>query len=334
MNWVLPIIVRVLIFIVLMLANGVVMIYMLRKVLGHLHIRLGPTELGPAGMFQTIADVLKLFTKEDITPRAVDVWLFMIAPFAVFVPSLMAYAALPFGPGLAATLLPSGLFFTFAMLGFVPIGILMAGWASNNKWALIGGMRSVAAQIAFEVPLLLSAIGVAMIAGSIDLGKIVTAQQGYWFGPIPHWFIFVQFGGFLIYIIAAQAEISHTPFDMAEAESELVAGFASEYSAMRFGFLFVSEFSNAFIVSALGATLFFGGWLSGLPQPVAGWIDGPIVLMIKAYVGIFFIYWIRGTFPRIRIDQMLGFSWKGLIPAGIAWIMLTGVAVVLLRGVG
>jgi NADH-quinone oxidoreductase subunit H len=317
-----------------MLLNGVVLIYMLRKVLGHLHVRIGPTELGPAGMFQTIADVLKLFTKEDPTPVAVDRSLYFLAPAVVFVPSFLAYLAMPFGPGFWSVPLDNGLFFMFAVLGFVPIGILMAGWSSNNKWGLLGGMRAVAAQISYEVPLLLSAVGVAMLAGSLNLQKIVEAQAGYWIGPIPHWFIFAQLGGFLIFVIAGQAEISNTPFDMAEAESELIAGFASDYAGMKFGLLFVSEFSNSFIIAALGATLFFGGWLSGLPQPIAGWIDGPIVLLIKAYIGIFFIMWVRGTFPRIRIDQMLGFSWKGLIPAGLLWVLLTGAAIIALKAVG
>lgn len=333
MSWALPIIARVLIALVLMLVNGMVLIYMLRKVLGRLHVRIGPTELGPAGMFQTIADVLKLVTKEDIHARNVDVWLFFIAPFTVFIPSLMAYAAIPFGPNLSGIAMDNGLFYTFAILGFIPVGILMAGWSSNNKWSLIGGMRSVAAQISYEIPLLLSAIGVAMIAGSLNLGEIVKAQAGWWLF-IPKWFIFLQFPAFILYAIGAQADISNTPFDMNEAESELVAGFASEYAAMKFGLLFVSEFSNSFIVAALGATLFFGGWMSGLPQPIAGWIDGPIVLLIKAYIGIFVIMWVRGTFPRIRIDQMLAFSWKRLIPFGLAWILLTGVVLALVGRVG
>jgi NADH-quinone oxidoreductase subunit H len=328
-TWILPILLRFVLIIGLMLVNGIVLIYMLRKVLGYLHVRMGPMELGPHGVFQTIADVLKLLTKEDVTPAEVDPWLFRIAPAAVFVPSLMAYIALPFGVWLGwdwvGANLEAGLFYTFAIASLVPLGILMAGWASSNKWSLLGGMRAVAAQIAYEVPLLLSVVGIVMVVGSMDLSRIVEAQQGWWLFVIPRWFILPQFPAFVLFLIAMLAEINQTPFDMSEAESELIAGFATEYSAMKFGLLFLAEFSNAFVMSALAATVFFGGWHSGLPQPIAGWIDGPLVLLLKAYAGLFVLFWIRGTLPRVRIDQMLGFAWKGLIPAGLLWVLLTGI---------
>jgi NADH-quinone oxidoreductase subunit H len=316
----------------LMLANGVVLIYMLRKVLGHLHIRLGPTRVGPFGMFQTLMDVVKLLTKEDFIPAMADRWLFVLAPLVVFVPSFMAYLALPFSETWRFANLDSGLLYTLAVLSFVPIGVLMAGWGSNSKWSLIGGLRAAAQQISYEVPLLLSVLGVVMMAGTMNLGDIVEAQRGFWLGFVPRWFILPQLGGFALFLVAALAELNQTPFDMSEAESELVSGFANEYSGMRFGFLFLAEFSNSFVISALAVTLFFGGWLG------VGPIAGPVVFMIKTYAGIFVLMWIRGTLPRVRIDQMLSLGWKALIPLSLAWVMLTGVALKLLpqffRGVG
>lgn len=306
----------------LMLANGVVLIYMLRKVLGRLHLRIGPNRVGPFGLLQTSMDVVKLLTKEDFLPSAADKWLFRIAPLMVFVPSFMAYAALAFGPDLAFSSMDTGLLYVFAVLAIVPMGVLMAGWASNSKWSLIGGLRAAAQQISYEVPLLLSVLPIVMIAGSMNLGEIVRSQQGFVFGVIPRWHFFsLQIVGFGLFLIASLAELNQTPFDMSEAESELISGFANEYSGMRFGLLFLSEFSNSFVISALGTTLFFGGWLGFGP------ISGPIVFLLKTYVGIFVLMWIRGTLPRVRIDQMLSLGWKALIPVSLVWIMLTGVLV-------
>lgn len=296
----------------LMLANGVVLIYMLRKVLGHLHVRLGPTVNGPAGMFQTLFDVVKLLTKEDPTPGGVDKALYFIAPALVFIPSLMAYAPLPFSPTWVMADLELGLLYMFAVLSIIPLGILMAGWASNNKWSLVGGMRAVGQQVAYEVPLLLAALPIALAAGSLRLSDIVDAQSNLWF-------IVWQFPAFLLFFIAALAETNQTPFDLSEADSELVSGFATEYAAMKFGLLFLSEFSNLFIMSALMTTLFFGGWKA------VGPFAGPVVFMVKTYIGIFVMMWIRGTFPRVRVDQLQQLSWKFLLPASLAWLMVTAV---------
>jgi len=320
----LVIVLRILAALGLMLANGVVLIYMLRKVLGHLHLRLGPVHVGPKGVFQTTMDVLKLLSKEDVWPSGVDRALFYLAPMVVFVPSLMAYAALAFSETWRITDLATGLLYTFAVLSIVPIGILMAGWASANKWSLLGGMRAAAQQIAYEVPLLLSVLPVVMIVGSLNLGDVVLAQDGMWLGFLPKWFVLPQLPAFVLFAVAGLVELNQTPFDMSEAESELVSGFATEYSAMKFGLLFLSEFSNSFVISALGVTLFFGGWLvpwvsSEAIQPIA-----PVVFMIKVYIGIFVMMWIRGTFPRVRIDQLMQLGWKWLIPASLGWIMVTG----------
>lgn len=298
----------------LMLVNGVVLIWMLRKVLGHLHVRLGPVDMGPAGTLQTLLDVVKLLTKEDPTPAGVDRWLYFLAPAVVFVPSLMAYAALPFSPTWIMADLELGLLYTFAVLSIIPLGVLMAGWASNNKWSLIGGMRAVGQQIAYEVPLLLATLPIAMMAGSLNLSDIVNAQSQVWF-------IVLQIPAFVLFYISALVELNQTPFDLSEAESELVTGFATEYGSMKFGLLFLSEFSNLFIMNALMVTLFFGGWKA------IGPVAGPVVFIIKVYIGIFVMMWIRGTFPRVRVDQLQALGWKVLLPASLVWVLITGVAI-------
>lgn len=313
----------------LMLVNGVVMIYMLRKVLARLHVRLGPMDNGPYGMFQTVFDVMKLLTKEDVTPRAVDRWLFFLAPAIVVVPSLMAYIVLPFSRTWVIADLPLGLLFMFAVMAVVPLGILAAGWASNNKWSLVGAMRVVGAQVTYEVPMLLAALPVVMMAGSLSLGDIVRAQSGTVLWVIPRWFV-LNVPAFVLFFIAGLIESGQTPFDLAEAESELVSGFATEYSAMKFGLLFLSEFSNVFIFSALTVTLFFGGWqVPWVPADLVSRIGllPPIVFMLKTYLGIFFIMTIRGTLPRIRVDQLLALGWKFLLPASLAWVMVTALVI-------
>jgi NADH-quinone oxidoreductase subunit H len=320
MNPLLIVVLRVLAVLGLMLANGVVLIYMLRKVLGHLHVRLGPMELGPSGVFQTVADVLKLLTKEDPTPGAVDKGLYFLAPAIVFVPSLAAYAAIPFSDSVVAADLDLGLLYTFAVVSLVPLGIIAAGWASANKWSLLGGMRAVAQQITYEVPMLLAALPPVMIAGSLNMGDIVKAQD-------PIWFVLPCLPAFVMFFVAGLIEANQTPFDMSEAESELVAGFATEYASMKFGLLFLSEFSNVFVFSSIIVTLFFGGWM--IPFVPADALGGfaVVVFMLKVYLTIAVLMWIRGTLPRVRIDQLLSLGWKVLLPASLAWVMITGVAV-------
>lgn len=324
----------------LLLTNGVVLIYMLRKVLAHFHVRLGPMRTGWHGLLQTPMDVLKLLTKEDFDPAMTDAWLFRLAPLMVFVPSFAAYLPIAFSEKLRFAPLETGALWMLTSLAIVPVGVLMAGWASNSKWSLIGGMRASAQQIAYEVPLLLSLIGPVMLAGTLDMAEIVHAQTGLWTPAagilpafIPRWFLFPQFGAFLLFFIAALAELNQTPFDMSVAESELVEGFANEYSGMKFAFFFLAEFSNSFVISALAVTLFFGGWLvPWVSADLPAWVDAAVFLA-KTYLMIFVLMWIRGTLPRMRIDQLLSFGWKRLIPAGLVWIMLTGSAMWLTKGV-
>lgn len=310
----------------LLLANGVVLIYMLRKVLGHFHLRLGPMRVGWHGVLQTPMDVLKLLTKEDFDPSATDKWVFRLAPFVVFVPSFAAYLPIAFSEQLRFARLETGALFVLTALAIVPIGVLMAGWASNSKWSLIGGMRATAQQIAYEVPLLLAIIGPVMLAGTLDMTGLVEAQRGVWLGFLPRWYVLPQFGAFALFFVAALAELNQTPFDMSVAESELVEGFANEYSGMKFAFFFLAEFSNSFVVSALAVTLFFGGWLvPWVSADLPAWVDATVFLL-KTYLMIFVLMWIRGTLPRMRIDQLLEFGWKRLIPLGLVWILLTGLA--------
>jgi NADH-quinone oxidoreductase subunit H len=317
MNPILVVVLRVLAALGLMLVNGVVLIYMLRKVLGHLHLRLGPMDNGWHGTLQTVWDVLKLLTKEDPTPKAVDKALFFIAPAVVVIPSLAAYAAIPFSPTMVIADFDLGLLYTFAVMSIIPLGVLMAGWASNNKWSLIGAMRAVGAQVTYEVPMLMAALPVVMMARSLNLNDIVAAQHNVWF--------VVNLPAFILFFIAGLIESGQTPFDLTEAESELVSGFATEYSAMKFGLLFLSEFSNLFIFSALLVTLFFGGWQ--VPFVSADTLNAlglaPVVFVIKTYIGIAILMVVRGTMPRVRVDQLLNLGWKFLLPASMVWMMVT-----------
>jgi NADH-quinone oxidoreductase subunit H len=316
MNDAVRIAIRIGAMLALLLANGVVLIYMLRKVLGRLHIRIGPNRVGPFGMFQTVADVVKLLAKEDLMPDSADKALFWIAPFVVFVPSFMAYIPLAFGPNLAITRLDTGVLLLLSVISLIPLGIAMAAWASNSKWSLVGGMRAIGQQISYEVPLMLSVLGPVMMAGSMDISEIVEAQRDVWF-------VLPQFVAFVVYIIAAQADTQQTPFDMSEAESELITGFVNEYGGMRFGFMFLAEFSNMFIVSALGVALFFGGWyLPFLAENPTALALGPVIFLVKTYLGIFVMMWARGSQPRIRVDQLLAFSWKALIPISLTWVVV------------
>lgn len=304
---------------VLLLLNGVVLIYMLRKVLGFLHLRLGPMDNGPQGMFQTVFDVVKLLTKEDTVPRTADKALFLLGPCICFIPSLMAYIILPFSDSLIIGNFDLGLLFVFAVLSLVPLGILAAGFSSNNKWSLIGAMRTVGAQVTYEVPMLIAALPVVIMAGSLNLSDIVAAQSKVWF--------IVNLPAFVLFFIAGLIESGQTPFDLVEAESELVCGYATEYSSMKFGLIFLSEFSNLFMFSALLVTLFFGGWHGGF-----GIIPAPLIFMIKTYIGIFVLMTIRGTMPRVRVDQLMNLGWKFLLPVSIAWVLITTLFVKLVPG--
>lgn len=305
------------------------LIYGLRKIMGWIQARIGPNRVGPYGLAQTIADAIKLLSKEDIIPALADKWPFAIAPIVVFVPAYMVYVVIPFGKGngWVAQDLSIGILYVVAVLSIPILGIIMAGWASNNKWSLLGAFRAAAQIVSYEVPLVLAMVPPVMLAGTMSLQGIVHAQQGTWLGIFPKWFIATQIIGFLIYMTAALAETNLIPFDIMEAESELVAGFNTEYSGMKFALFFLAEFAGLFTISAIAATLFFGGWLP--IHPAFGFIPPVVWFLVKTGVGIFILMWIRSTLPRVRVDQLMGLGWKVLIPVALINIAWTGVVILI-----
>jgi NADH-quinone oxidoreductase subunit H len=298
------------------------------KMMSHMQSRLGPMEAGPHGVLQPIVEMLKFLQKEDIYPERADRIVFRLAPFVVLASTFLLYAILPAGPGLIIEDLNTGVFFAMAVSSISVIGILMAGWASANKYALIGGLRSAGQLIAYELPMILAVIGVVIQAGSLSLQDIVHAQaDGSIFGmsALGNPFILTQFLGFAIFLIAAQAELTQTPFDMPVAESELVAGYMTEYTGVRFLLFFIGEFATAFAFSALAATLFLGGWyIPGVHGDLAN-VLGPIALGGKIMLIGFLIFWVRFSYPRLREDQLQRFAWKVLIPLSLLNIVATAI---------
>ncbi|HYO44692.1 MAG TPA: complex I subunit 1 family protein [Candidatus Limnocylindrales bacterium] len=380
-----------------------IIIYMELKVIAYMNLRVGPNRVGPGGAAHSVVAGLKVLSKEDFSPTNADRFVFTWAPVLVFLTAVMTFLVIPFGPGLVGQDLNIGLLYLFAVGGMAVVGLLLAGWSSFNKYSLLGGLRAAAQMVSYEIPLTLSVVGLILLAGTMSLNGIAE-QQGGWFG---NWFVFRQPLGALIFFIAATAEANRTPFDLTEADSEIVAGFATEYSGMRFGFLFFAEYVNVFIVSALMVTLFFGAWnspvdinwLIGLFNPdwtpiavsldpaslgigllilvavvpvaltlifalpfyltrskmkawqalllgfvlfnvVAvgaaftlafigwDWVAGIIWFFIKSFMFVFVFVWMRGTFPRVRIDHLMGFAWKWLLPAALLNLFLTATAIV------
>ena len=371
-------------------------IYMEMKGIALMNLRIGPDRVGPYGSLLSVVHGLKVLMKEDFTPTGADPVVFTWAPVTVYLASVMTLLVIPFAPGLYGADLNIGLLYFFAIGGLSVVGLLMAGWASYNKYSLLGGLRSAAQVVSYEIPLTLSVVGLLLLAGTMSLNTLVE-NQGGWF---TNWYIFQQPLGALIFFIAATAEANRTPFDLTEADSEIVAGFATEYSGMRFGFFFFAEYVNVFIMSALTVTLFFGGWNAPFPWPwpialnvdpasfgigllfIAGlapvaltllfaapfflfssrirwwqaliigfvlanlfiiallgawayigldWVAGILWFMLKAYVFVFIFVWMRGTLPRVRIDQLMDFAWKWLLPASLLKLFVTAAAIVVIR---
>jgi len=287
-----------------------------RKVAGHIQQRFGPMRVGWHGWYQTVMDALKLLQKEDVRIDTRDRVVFFWAPVVCFVAAFLAYVVMPFGKGLIVADLNIGILYIMAVTTFTVISLLMAGWGSNNKYALLGGMRSAAQVVSYEVPMVVSILAIILYVGSLSMVDIVKSQQG-WF----NWFIFrVPFGpiAFVTYVIAATAEANRTPFDIPEAEQELVAGYNIEYSGMKFAMFFLAEFVNMFTVSAIAATVFLGGW-NGPWLPSWLWFLGKTLLMV------FLLMWFRWTYPRLRVDQLMEFSWKFLVPVTFANLILAGI---------
>jgi NADH-quinone oxidoreductase subunit H len=376
--------------------SAFLIIYMEMKVIALMNLRYGPDRVGPFGSALSVIHGLKVLMKEDFTPTAADVPVFTLAPVVVYMSSVMSLLVLPFAPGLFGQDFNIGLLYFFAMGGLTVVGLLMAGWSSFNKYSLLGGLRSAAQVVSYEIPLTLSVVGVILLAGTMSLNKIVLGQAGNLFD----WYVWRQPLAFVIFFIAVTAEANRTPFDLTEADSEIVAGFATEYSGMRFGFFFFAEYVNVFIASGLTVALFMGGWnapfnwpwpitvgldpgglgigllfllglgplaaivVLGLPfyllnsrvkfwqaliigfvlfnllavAAILGlaflsfdWVVGLLWFMGKTYLFVFTFVWMRGTLPRVRIDQLMGFAWKWLLPASLLNLFVTAFAILVVK---
>jgi NADH-quinone oxidoreductase subunit H len=293
-----------------------------RKGLGRIQNRIGPNRVGPFGLLQPVADGIKSLTKEDIVPVSANAAIHFLAPLVLVVAVFMGFAVLPMGRNMVLVDMDCALLFYFAMGASTELAVFMAGWSSRNKYSLLGAMRAVAQMISYEVVLLLSSVAVVMITGSLSLTKIVAAQDQYT-GIFPHWYIFTPWGlaGFVMYAIAATAETNRSPFDLPEGESELVAGYHTEYSGFKFALFFLGEYLAMFSISGLGSTLFLGGWSA--PFSFLQWVPSWIWFFSKLMLSIFVFIWMRGTLPRLRQDQLMNFAWKFVLPFTIFNLMVT-----------
>jgi NADH-quinone oxidoreductase subunit H len=391
-------VVAVTIVLLMTVPTAFLIIYMEMKVIALMNLRIGPDRVGPFGSLLSVVHGLKVLMKEDFTPTGADPIVFTWAPVVTYLASVMTLLVIPFAPGIFGQDLNLGLLYFFAIGGLSVVGLLMAGWSSYNKYSLLGGLRSAAQVISYEIPLTLSVVGLILLAGTMSLNQIVLQQSG-WF---TNWYVFQQPLAVLIFFIAATAEANRTPFDLTEADSEIVAGFATEYSGMRFGFFFFAEYVNVFIISALTVTLFFGGWNAPFPWPwpvtlnldpgslgilllilvavvpliltlvfaapvwmlsgrIKGWqallvgfilanlfivvvifglayvgldwVAGIFWFLGKTYAFVFTFVWMRGTLPRVRIDQLMDFAWKWLLPVSLLNLFVTAAAIVVAKSV-
>lgn len=311
--------------------NVLFLIWLERKIIARIHVRYGPNRAGRYGMLQPIADMIKLLTKEGIVPKDADKITYNTAPWVAFLFALLPAAAIGIATGLISTNISVGLLYIVAVSSLSTIAVIMAGWGSNNKYSLLGAMRTAAQSLSYEMPLVLSMIGIVAIVGSLNTQNIVAAQSHAWLGIIPKWFIFYQPLAFVVFFSAVIAEMGRIPFDLQESESELVAGFHTEYGGMKFAMFMFAEYTHLVVGSALVVTLFFGGWylpvVSGIFANM-GYINYIVQIAIfvaKMYVIIFILIWIRGTLTRTRINKMLSFGWKTLLPLALINIVITGV---------
>ncbi|HDY69541.1 MAG TPA: NADH-quinone oxidoreductase subunit NuoH [Actinobacteria bacterium] len=297
-------------------AGGLVFPYLMRRLWGFMGDRHGPNRVGPLGFFQPIADGIKLFTKEDITPTRANKWVFLLAPAIAFATPMLILAVIPFNSTYTIADLNVGLIYIVAVGAFGVLGILLAGWSSNNKYSLVGGLRAAAQMISYEIPLLLTIVIVAMLADSLNLNDVVSRQENVWY-------IVIQPLAFVIFLVAGVAELNRTPFDLPEAESELVSGYMTEYSAMRFALFYgLVEWGNVTVWGLTTATLFLGGWHGPF-------LSGPLWLLVKVVIMALLIIWFFSTFPRLQVDQLMAFAWKILIPISILNLVATGLFITL-----
>jgi NADH-quinone oxidoreductase subunit H len=310
-----------------------------RKVIGYMQVRVGPNRVGPRGFLQPLADAIKLLLKEVIVPTNANRALFFSAPVLSVAPALAAWAVIPFADGMVLADINAGLLYILALTSLGVYGVIVAGWASNSKYALLGAMRAAAQIVAYEIAMGFALVGVLMASGSLNLGEIVLAQQG----SLLHWFWLPLLPLFGVYFISGVAETNRAPFDVVEGESEIVAGFHVEYSGMAFAIFFLAEYANIILISALAALLFWGGWLTPfqglLPASVFEWPliglligEGVHWLLLKTAFFIFCFLWLRATFPRYRYDQIMRLGWKVLIPVTLVWLCVEGVATAMKLG--
>ncbi len=293
-----------------------------RKLIGYMQMRVGPNRVGPRGWLQPIADVLKLLLKEIIVPTNANRFLFIIAPMLTLAPALVAWAVMPFTDTLVLANIDASLLFILALTSMGVYGVIIAGWASNSKYAFLGSLRSAAQIVSYEIAMGFALVGVLMAAQSLNLREIVLQQQG----GLHQWYLWPLFPLFMVFFIAGVAETNRAPFDVAEGESEIVAGFHVEYSGMTFALFFLAEYANMILISALTATLFLGGWYPPFDVAPFTWIPGVAWLVIKVCVVLFFFLWFRATFPRYRYDQIMRLGWKVFIPVTLVWIVVIGAA--------
>jgi NADH-quinone oxidoreductase subunit H len=321
--WILVKIVLIILPLVLAVAYAT---YAERKLIGYMQMRVGPNRVGPKGWLQPIADTVKLIMKEIIVPQGASKVLFVIAPILFIGPSFAAWAVIPFDAGLVLADINVGLLYILAMTSIGVYGVIIAGWASNSKYAFLGAMRSAAQIVSYELAMGFALVGVLMCAQSTNLGEIVLAQSGGVFS----WYWIPLFPLLVVYWISGVAETNRAPFDMAEGESEIVAGFHVEYGGMAFSLFFLAEYANMILISFLTAIMFFGGWLSpfeglGVLEEWTAWIPGTLWLLIKASVFLFMLFWLRATFPRFRYDQIMRLGWKIFIPVTLVWLPVVAI---------
>ncbi len=304
-------VIGILIILVFVPLNSAFLVWVERKVAGHIQLRPGPMEVGPHGILQTLIDAVKLMSKEMITPKLADKFLFWLAPIIIIIPAIVCFVVIPFSPLMQVREMNVGILLIFSFSSITVLSILIGGWASNNKYALIGAVRAVAQNVAYEIPLLLSTMSIIIMTNSFKMSEITAAQS-------PVWFIVYQPVAAIIFFISTTAETNRAPFDLVEAESELVSGFHTEYTGMRFALFFLAEYTNMFIAASMGAVLFFGGWHGPF-------FPGLIWFVVKVYTLIFVIIWVRWTFPRLRFDQLMNFAWKFMIPVALINLMITAI---------
>jgi NADH-quinone oxidoreductase subunit H len=317
-------VIGVLLLVMVIITSAIFLIWLERKVAARLQDRFGPNRAGPYGLFQTLADVVKLLTKEDITPAGADKISYNLAPALSVMQIIMVAAIIPFGMGIIGADLNIGVLYFVAMSGIASMAALMAGWSSNNKYALLGGFRVVAQLLSYEIPLAFSLLAVVLFSGTMRMNGLAEAQGAVYLGFLPGWFIFVMPLGALIFFVATLAEGERAPFDLLEAESEIVAGFNIEYSGIKFAWFFLQFFVNSLLLSAIAATVFLGGWQGPFVDQFP--ILGLFYFFIKTSLVLFAMMWVRATYPRLRIDQMMAFCWKILVPMTLVVVLLVAVA--------